>query len=123
MEHSFNTNEFRNFLEKIQNSVELNEAEKVILDNLKAFTNKNAKYINLLRTNDKQVISTLDLTDAMNVLECDTGLNEQERRYIADDIDWDAAEEMLASDSDEVLSYVVGEAKDRYYSEGKRLFD
>ena len=123
MERAFNTNEFKNFLEKIQNSVELNEAEKVILDNLKAFTNKNAKYINLLCTNDKQVISTLDLSDAMNVLECDTGLNEQERRYIADDIDWSTAEEMLASDSDEVLSYVVGEAKDRYYSEGKRLFD
>ena len=123
MERAFNTNEFKNFLEKIQNSVELNEAEKVILDNLKAFTNKNAKYINLLCTNDKQVISTLDLSDAMNVLECDTGLNEQERRYIADDIDWGTAEEMLASDSDEVLSYVVGEAKDRYYNEGKRLFD
>ena len=123
MERAFNTNEFKNFLEKIQNSVELNEAEKVILDNLKAFTNKNAKYINLLCTNDKQVISTLDLSDAMNVLECDTGLNEQERRYIADDIDWGTAEEMLASDSDEVLSYVVGEAKERYYSEGKRLFD
>lgn len=123
MERAFDNKEFKEFLEKIQNSVELNEAEKVILDNLKAFTNKNTKYINLLRTNDKQVISTLDLTDAMNVLECDTGLNEQERRYIADDIDWDAAEEMLASDSDEVLSYVVGEAKDRYYSEGKRLFD
>lgn len=123
MERAFDNKEFKEFLEKIQNSVELNEAEKVILDNLKAFTNKNAKYINLLRTNDKQVISTLDFTDAMNVLECDTGLNEQERRYIADDIDWDAAEEMLASDSDEVLSYVVGEAKDRYYAEGKRLFD